>query len=152
MNIKLVRYSANKESTLGVLLIDDFFYCYSLEDEYRAQKVMHETRIPEGTYKISLAKWGNHHERYAVKYPDIHKGMLILENVPGFQGILIHTGNVDDHTSGCILVGMTANNNKVADGQLAESVNAYKLIYPLIANAIEAKQPVTITVTNLEKV
>lgn len=152
MNIKLVRYSANKESTLGVLLIDDVFQCHTLEDEYRSEKVMHETRIGEGTYKISLAAWGDHHKRYGIKFPEFHKGMLILENVPKFQGILIHMGNNDDHTSGCILLGMTANNNKLGDGQVLNSEQAYRLVYPKIANAIIQKIPVTITVENIEKI
>lgn len=151
MNIKLVRYSANKESTLGLFFIDGEFQCYTLEDEYRTQKVMHETRIPEGTYKITLAKFGGHHERYSVKFPEFHKGMLLLENVPGFTGILIHIGNKDDDTSGCILVGMTVNNNKISDGVLMDSTGAYKLIYPRIASAIERKEPVTISVENIEK-
>lgn len=151
MQIKLLRYSANKESTLGLFFIDGVFKCYTLEDEKREVKVMHETRIPEGTYKITLAKWGNHHARYSEKFPAIHKGMLLLENVPNFQGILIHLGNNDDHTSGCILVGNNANNNKNVDGQITDSTGAYLSIYPAIAQAIEAKEPVTITIEDLEK-
>jgi hypothetical protein len=151
MKIKLIRYSANKESTLGILLVDDVFFCYTLEDEHREQKVMHETRIPDGTYNIILAKGGGHHERYTKLYPDMHKGMLLLQDVPGFQGILIHTGNTDDHTSGCILVGNTTNNNKLTDGHISQSVDAYKKVYPIIAAAIEKKEPVTIEVTNIEK-
>lgn len=153
MNLKLIRYSANKESTLGAFFIDDVFICHTLEDEYRpiSKKVMSETRIPEGTYKIILATWGGHHKRYGTRFPAFHKGMLLLENVPGFQGILIHMGNIDDHTAGCILTGMTATNNKMGDGQVLNSEQAYRLVYPPIANAIEARQPVTITVSNVEK-
>lgn len=146
MKIDLLRYSANNESTLGLLFIDGVFECYTLEDEYREVKVMHETRIPEGTYKISLAKWGSHHERYGKKFPEFHNGMLILENVPNFTGILIHMGNTDDHTSGCILLGNTANNNKYADGFIGESEKAYRSVYPKIAEAILRNEPVTITV------
>lgn len=146
MIITLQRYSTNNESTLGLLFIDGVFECYTLEDEYRQEKVMHETRIPEGTYKITLAKWGNHHERYKVKFPEFHKGMLLLENVPNFQGILIHMGNTDDHTSGCILLGNTANNNKYADGFIGESEKAYRNVYPKIAEAISRNEPVTINV------
>lgn len=149
MNIELKRYSANNESTLGLLFINGKFQCYTLEDEYREVKVMHETRIPEGSYNIVLAKWGNHHERYKLKFPEIHKGMLLLENVPNFTGILIHMGNTDDHTSGCILLGNTANNNQQADGFIGESERAYRNVYPLIANAIESGEQVTIKVTEL---
>lgn len=149
MIIELKRYSSNNESTLGLLFINGEFQCYTLEDEYREVKVMHETRIPNGSYNIILAKGGGHHERYKLKFPEIHKGMLLLENVPNFTGILIHMGNTDDHTSGCILLGNTANNNKVADGFIGESEKAYKNAYPLIAKAISEGEKVTITVSEL---
>ena len=52
MNLKLVRYSDNKESTLGILFLDDEFLCYTLEDTHRKEKIAGQTRIPEGKYKI----------------------------------------------------------------------------------------------------
>ncbi len=33
--------------------------------------------------------------------------MLHIQDVPGFTYILIHTGNTDEHTSGCLIVGET---------------------------------------------
>jgi hypothetical protein len=149
MIIELKRFSSNNESTIGLLFINGKFQCYTLEDEYREVKVMHETRIPNGTYKIVLAKWGSHHERYKVKFAEIHKGMLLLEDVPKFTGILIHMGNTDDHTSGCILLGNTANNNQQADGFIGESEKAYRNFYPIVANAIEAGEQVVIKVSKL---
>ena len=40
-----------KDATNGMLFIDGMFECYTLEDQYQAVKVMHETCIPEGTYE-----------------------------------------------------------------------------------------------------
>jgi hypothetical protein len=152
MKIKVSRYSRNNESTLGAFFIDGKFYVHTVEDEKREVKVMSETRIPEGTYSIELAKWGAHHEKYAKMFPEMHKGMLLLKDVPGFQGILIHIGNTDLDSSGCILVCNTVDNNKITRGTGFNSTEAYKRIYPQIAAAIEAKIPVTITVENIEKV
>ena len=114
------------------------FLCYTLEDEKRDTKVMHETRIPAGTYKLSLRKEGGFHSRYLKKYgPKFHKGMIHVNEVPGFQYILWHTGNTDEHTSGCLIVGQSQKSNLVdPNGFVSASVSAYKSIYPKIAEAI----------------
>ena len=102
MKLEVLRVSSQKDSTNGLLFdITEGrnFLCYTLEDEKREDKVMHETRIPAGTYKITLRKVGGYHGRYAKKYGSFHKGMLHgYRDVPGFEYILIHTGNTDEHT------------------------------------------------------
>ena len=72
--------------------------------------------------------------------------MLHLKDVPGFEGVMIHVGNTDRDTAGCILVGDMA----IASGELGQSVVAYRRIYGMIANAILAGEPVSITVTGGE--
>jgi hypothetical protein len=144
MKLEVIRYHTSDDYTLGMLLDvteGRKFLCYTLEDEYREEKVMHETRIPDGTYKITLRKVGGFHGRYEEKYGDMHKGMLWVRDVPGFEYILIHTGNTDEHTSGCLLVG----NSSDYKGFVGSSVNAYKRVYPSIAAALESEEEVTIT-------
>ena len=102
--------------------------------------------MPAGTYKIELRKEGGFHNRYTKKYPGIHRGMLHITDVPNFEYILIHTGNTDEHTAGCLIVGDAQENNIILpDGFVGKSVNAYKRIYPSIAKAIEQGEEVTIT-------
>ena len=150
MKLEVLRVSSQKDSTNG-LLFDVTegrkFLCYTLEDEKRNDKVMHETRIPAGTYKIKLRTVGGFHGRYLKKYGSMHKGMLHVQDVPGFEYILIHTGNTDEHTSGCLLVGDTQQQNvtKSKDGFIGASVDAYKRIYPPIAEALANGEKVTIT-------
>ena len=109
--LKLVRFIHAKHETQGLLMWDvpgkDVgFLCFTLEDEYRAEKVKHHTRIPEGIYKLELRRYGGFHARYQERYgSDWHKGMLEVLDVPGFTDILVHCGNTDEDTSGCILVG-----------------------------------------------
>jgi hypothetical protein len=150
MKLLLLRYSDNNESTQGLLFIDGIFQCYTLEDEYRAKKKWGETRIPKGNYRILLRKSGLTHNKYKKRFPEMHKGTLHLQDVPGFEYILIHIGNKDEDTAGCILVGDTVNNNQSGKGFLKNSTDAYKKIYPLIANAIETDK-VTIRVIDLER-
>jgi len=72
--------------------------------------------------------------------------MLHILDVPNFEYILIHTGNTDEHTAGCLIVGdVQENNNIISDGFVGKSVNAYKRIYPSIAKAIQLGEEVTIT-------
>ena len=157
MQLEVLRFSSEKDSTSG-LLFDITnnkrkFLAYTLEDEYREDKEMHETRIPAGTYSITLRTVGGFHAKYTEKYGDMHKGMLWVRNVPGFEYILIHTGNTDEHTSGCLLVGDTQTNNQTKkDGFVGSSVNNYKRIYPPIAKTLEDGGTVTITYTNFDSV
>ena len=149
MKLQVVRFSSQADSTSGLLFeineLGKHFLCYTLEDEARVLKVKGETRVPAGTYKIELRTEGGFHERYSRKYPNIHIGMLHIVNVPGFEYILIHTGNTDEHTAGCLLVGDTQENNVIIrDGFVGKSNNAYKRIYPKIAKAIKNNEEVTI--------
>lgn len=149
MELKVLRFSSCKDSTSGLLFESNSdmktFLCYTLEDEYRNEKVKGETRVPAGKYEIKLRTEGGFHERYAKKYSGIHVGMLHIVNVPNFEYILIHTGNTDEHTAGCLIVGDTQTNNNIAsDGFVGSSVQSYKRIYPKIANAIKSGEKVTI--------
>jgi len=149
MKLQVVRFSSQVDSTSGLLFeineLGKHFLCYTLEDEARVLKVKGETRVPAGTYKIKLRTEGGFHERYSRKYPNIHIGMLHIVDVPGFEYILIHTGNTDEHTAGCLLVGDSQENNVIIrDGFVGKSNNAYKRIYPRIAKAIESGEEVKI--------
>lgn len=156
MKLEVLRFSSQKDSTLGVLFdVTDGkreFICYTLEDEYREDKVMHETRVPAGTYKITLRTVGGFHQRYSKRFKDIHHGMLWVRDVPNFEYILIHCGNDDGDTSGCLLVGETQTSNKNGnDGFIGGSARAYKEMYPRIAKAIQ-EEGVTITYTDFDTV
>lgn len=150
MELKVPRFNDNNESTLGLFYIDQKFACYTLEDEKRDVKVWGETRIPSGRYPIKLRTEGMFHQRYLKRYgPDFHKGMLHVQDVPGFEFILIHTGNTDDHTAGCLLVGDKPNNNVIEDGFVGSSKQAYKRIYPIIRDALLSGEDVFITYKNI---
>jgi len=154
MKLKVIRFSSQKDSTSGLLFdVTDGtkFLCYTLEDERREEKVMAETRIPAGVYSISLRKEGGFHGRYTKKYGDMHKGMLHVQDVPNFKWILIHTGNTDEHTAGCLILGDSQENNVLMkDGFIGRSVQAYKRVYPPIAEALENGEEVTIEYIDLD--
>ena len=134
MILKVLRYNSEKDYTDGLFFIGEKFKCYTLEDEKRTVKVWGETCIPDGKYKVELRTEGGFHSRYLKKFgSDFHKGMLHVTNVPNFEYILIHVGNDDDDTAGCLLVGSTADKDK---GFIGGSVKAYKEIYKEISEAL----------------
>ncbi len=148
--LEVLRYSSGADSTLGILSeMGDYgreFLCYTLEDEFREEKVSAETRIPEGTYDIKLRTTGGFNSRYLNKFgADWHRGMLHVQNVEGFEYILIHTGNTDEHTMGCLLVADTSQQNITKDGFIGSSVAAYKRVYPSLAKWLVDGNELSIT-------
>ena len=154
MKLKVLRFSSQEDSTSGLLFLEENqeikFLCYTLEDEKRDVKVRGETRVPAGTYKLELRTEGGFHNKYKDRYGKFHKGMLHVTNVPNFEFILIHTGNTDEHTAGCLLVGDSQENNVIVkDGFIGKSTSAYKRIYPDISRAISEGKEVTIEYINI---
>ena len=150
MKLDVIRTQFGKDATNGMLFINGVFECYTLEDEVRDVKVHSETAIPLGEYEIKLRTEGGFHTKYTSRYGSMHKGMLWLQDVPGFTWILIHTGNPDQHTAGCLLLGETQQDlDKGKDGFVGGSGDAYKKAYPKIAKAILNGEKVTIKYINI---
>ena len=154
MKLEVLRFSSQKDSTNGILFdVTDGrkFLCYTLEDEHRDVKEYGETRVPAGTYNVTLRTVGGFHG--TKKYGEMHKGMLWVREVPNFEYILIHTGNTDEHTAGCLLLGDSQQTNfGSSNGFVGSSVNAYKRVYPAIAEVLENGGDVTITYTNFDTI
>lgn len=154
MRLRVDRYAADTEATLGRLYIDDAFECFTLEDQGReGAKVKGETRIPAGEYAIKLRPEGGWHEREAKRYDKKfgagwHKGMLHLQNVPGFEYILIHAGNTEQETMGCLLVGAATGVDRRGHHSVLSSRSAYEKLYPKISKALLAGESVTIKIND----
>lgn len=142
MNLTLERFKSTGDATMGRLSIDGESFCYTLEDEHRDEKVAGETRIPAGKYRILLRNAGGMVGAYNERYADVgHRGMLHLQDVPDFEWIYIHTGNTDEHSAGCILVGYSKDEDRMTIGR---SRDAYSALYERVAAAAEAG---TLTIT-----
>lgn len=153
MNILVKRIAKKTTYTIGKMYIDGKYFCDTLEDTDRGltsndnisyikgKKVMHQTAIPTGTYKVTLniesPKFGN-----KSFYKEVCNGKLPrLLHVPGFDGILIHVGDGPkgaDLTSGCILVG-----KNTIKGQLSNGKDIFKALYKEL---IKDKENITITI------
>lgn len=101
LTFRITRLSTSPHGTLGrfeAYVGDAMVYkCHVLEDPVRepgAVKVWGDTAIPAGKYPVSL-RFSN---RFQKELPGV-------QNVPGFEGVLIHSGNTKKDTHGCILLG-----------------------------------------------
>lgn len=151
MELKLVRYASNAESTLGRLYINNSYQCYTVEDAHRDQKVDGKTRIPAGVYKVYLRELGTSHfdKKYLAQFGENwYFGMLQLESVPGFEGVEIHIGNSAKDTDGCILVGEEAYvvPDSLGSYTIAHSTLAFEQLYPIVRGALQQGEVVHITV------
>lgn len=145
MTLALTRRWQTGNATMGTLTVDGSPLCYVLEDRVRTKdtdgdgdidavdvaefKVPGETAIPAGTYRVEM----DQSPRFG-RVPHIR-------DVPGFTHILIHAGNVADHTRGCILVGMTRQ-----PAALEQSRVALSLLIPHLERAEAHSEPITIEI------
>ncbi|MCE5226770.1 MAG: DUF5675 family protein [Porphyromonadaceae bacterium] len=121
MKLDLIRKEFTEISTIGELLIDGIFYCYTLEDMYREKKIKGVTAIPYGKYEVII----NFSNRF-------QKQMPLLLNVKGFEGIRIHSLNTSDQTAGCIGVGFVKGINYIG-----QSRKAFNELMPILRKALK---------------
>lgn len=144
LHIKLIRFDKKEDYTIGGLYLEDIFTCWTLEDEEREVKVMHETCIPEGTYEVEFMETITPlTKKYREKYDWFNKH-LHVKDVPGFTGIYLHIGNTDDDTSGCILVGAVAE-----PGRILRSTETFKKVYEIISEVLNNDIKVILTIKSV---
>jgi len=130
-NAYLDRCKVIDETMFGRLYIDNQFFCWTLEDVVRKEKIKHKTAIPEGNYTVSLT----YSNRYKKDMPLIWNFQEplegggtqgIVDNGMIFRGVRIHGGNNIKHTSGCILVGKDIDEEKkVIWGNMTDEIIDY---------------------------
>lgn len=138
MLIEVKRGPSADGCTLGKMSVDGVFQCFTLEDVVRevpgqpvAQwKVQNQTAIPFGTYAVIV----DHSQHF-------NKDLPLLLNVPGFEGVRIHSGNTAADTEGCILVGSRQGTSDVEASRLA-----FDALFPKIQAALDRKEPVKISI------
>nr|DAG94567.1 MAG TPA: Protein of unknown function (DUF2778) [Crassvirales sp.] len=149
MKLVLKRINNQDNYCEGKLYIDGTYQCDVIEDtdrgltnemsitEIQSKKVYGETAIPKGTYQITL-------DVVSPKFKDrswatFCEGKLPrLLDVPGFEGVLIHTGNEASNSLGCLLVGQ-----KTKDGWISNSTQTFKNLYYKLKQATDQ---ITITI------
>lgn len=152
MKLLVKRIARRDTYTIGRLYVDGVYECDTLEDRDRglrsdmplvqitSKKVYGETAIPMGTYEITMVVKS---PKYSAKpnYSFTSGYMPRFLRIPGFEGVLIHGGNTDKDTLGCLLVGQ----NKVV-GKLINSLDTFKKLYAKLIAASKRGEKITITI------
>lgn len=137
MKIEVNRIFKASNYTIGELSVDNNYVCDTLEDKVRVdgEKVYAETAIPTGTYTLVLS--------YSNRFKKVMPEIL---NVPNFSGIRIHCGNSSKDTEGCLLVGKW---DGKTENWISDSKNSYNKLYPLLEEAFNKKENITITIKDI---
>ncbi|EOH5321482.1 DUF5675 family protein [Campylobacter jejuni] len=136
MKITINRRYTGKTCVIGKFkVLDDkekiLFECFSLEEDKEGLESGKDLRIPAGVYDLkrhSPSRFENT-LRSITKKDDDTMINVYNDDVPSSRAILIHWGNTDKDTQGCILLGHTKDNNNESVGQ---SRQACKEFYDLM--------------------
>lgn len=134
MKIFVDRFTSDSSTTISRVFINGKYFCFGLEGKFPVEKIPGKARIPPRTYKVGVHSRGELHAHYSKKFPDIHKGMLHILDVPNFECVLLHTGSWAKDTAGCLLVGEGAVTTPEAM-MLTGSSQAYYKLYSKVINA-----------------
>jgi hypothetical protein len=153
--LKVGRYNRKPDWTISRLYINNIHDGYAVEDEIRDVKVHGETAIPYGTYKLghrqspkfsksflycekeNILIEPKDQARYSHELVFVPHELIWVMDIPGFEYVLIHWGNTDDDSSGCLIIGASLG---VIGGQegVVRSRDYYKMLYPKIYPLIRA--------------
>lgn len=138
MEIELIRDDEpSQKHNYGKLFVNGKYLGETLEDTDRyletgeQEKVHGDTAIPRGRYRVDLTpstRWKG-------------KLMLLICDVPGFDGVRIHGGNTEADTQGCPLLG----NVRTADG-IANCAGVNERLINLVSVALANKEEVWLNV------
>ena len=148
MEIRVRRIALKDKYTIGKMYINGEYFCDCCEDKVRdldnEAKVPNKTAIPYGTYEITLDVQSSKYSNFE-KYPwakEYNGYIPRLTNVPLFLGVLIHPGNDEQDTSGCLLVG----ENKVVGKVINSTKTFHRLMHEYLIPAKNRGEKINITI------
>ena len=142
MEIRVKRIARKDGYTIGQMSLNKEYFCDTLEDtdrglkstmsveEILSKKHKGITAIPTGKYDVILT--------FSPKFKRV---LPLLLNVPGYQYIRVHHGNLPSSTDGCLLVG----ENKIK-GQIINSRATLEKLMSVLLECEKRKEKVTILI------
>ncbi|MBS6574787.1 DUF5675 family protein [Parabacteroides goldsteinii] len=147
MKLTLKRKFLGDKYTIGDLFIDGKFFCNTIEDTVKelppvcpntpkgiscrcSGKVYAETAIPFGTYKVTM--------KYSPKFKRV---LPYLHDVQHFLAILIHSGNSEADSAGCLICG-----KNTVKGKMTESKKTCDALNRILTSALSMNENVSIAI------
>ncbi|EAL3566879.1 hypothetical protein BB945_08895 [Campylobacter jejuni] len=136
MKVTINRRYTGKTCVIGKFnVLDDeekiLFECFSLEEDKEGLESGKDLRISDGVYNLkrhSPSRFEN--TLRSITKKDDTMINVYNDEVPSSRAILIHWGNTDKDTQGCILLGLTKDNNNESVGQSRQACKEfYDLVY-----------------------
>ena len=143
MELRLERKYRSNNYCIDKLYINGKYFSDALEDpdrgltdsmsleEIKKIKIKGNTCIPYGTYNVTIT--------YS---PRFKKNLPLINNVKGFDGIRIHSGNTPQDTEGCLLLGLNKVKGRVVDSKV--TVNKF---IDIVQKALNKGEKITIEIT-----
>lgn len=121
-HVIIQRAWSDRRATLGMLkiLTIDHDPIFTLENPLRASYT--DNRIPEGGYYCTPFS--------GPKFKNVYE----IKDVPDRSAILIHWGNFERDTSGCILIGLSAATHHNGVPWIGDSIKAFSLFRSIIGD------------------
>ncbi|HDZ5042736.1 TPA: hypothetical protein RTG66_001573 [Campylobacter jejuni] len=142
MKITINRRYVGKTCVIGKFKVfndDDniIFECFALEEDKEGLESGKDLRIPAGVYNLKRHVGSSFNDKGKQEVAGVvvlRKDDSIInvynDDVPFERHILIHWGNTDEHTKGCILLGMTKTNDNERIGSSRQACKEfYNLMY-----------------------
>lgn len=142
MKVLLKRIYNCSTYCIGHLYIDGTYICDTIEDTDRGldklwplskivkTKIKSKTAIPTGIYTLTLNIVSPKFSQIEY-YKNFCKGRLPrLLLVPGFDGILMHKGETERSSAGCLIVGYNT-----VKGRVTNSQKAFEKLYKILRSS-----------------
>ena len=155
MELQLHRYKTNQLGTQGLLLINNKYFCHTLELPWLNNKT-YVSCIIAGRYKLIQRTESGKAKRQKYFYKGrpleniMSNGMIEISGIPGRSMILIHKGNSTNDIQGCVLIGENIITYP-SSSRVHTSQKAYERFYPIVMGELLKGKDVYIDINWIKK-
>tara|TARA_R110000850_G_scaffold105168_1_gene216062 strand:- start:189 stop:944 length:756 start_codon:yes stop_codon:yes gene_type:complete len=146
ITLNLIRSSDDGVTTIGMLYLNEEFFCYTLEDSGIDESSRAAVQIPAGNYGVELDHQPNSFaERFEQLYPDWYTAPLKFTGVNKFTSVWIQN-EVDELPGQASIVVTNDLQVSDADAFLKSSRDTFKTLYVRLRSALEQGTKVRVIV------